>query len=801
MLNFFFKTIVRGLLKNKTNSIINILSLSFGIAFSGIIFLFIRYESTFDHHHSKADRIYRVNTHMQNTDDLLRSPFTPHPLAEALRHAFPDELMVTQIMGRLSGQMMVHPGTDQATLFEDGAILYVDSLFTETFDFTWLAGDPKSALKTPNAVVFHDQMADKLFSGKPYDEIVGEVVTLNDHISLTVTGIIKHPPLNSNFVFSTLISYDTFYKANQDILEDNWESLSRKSTFITLHEHVTPDQIQGRLDELVKNHVSDEDLQQRMSFHLLPLKDLHFAYEYRKATSLYTIPPFLLWPIAGIGMIIILVACMNFVNLATAQAITRAKEVGIRKVLGSKRRHLFIQFMGETALLTLMALLIGLGVGELAVNYFHKLVPFIYLRFGVDYTLIYFIFFITVAVILLAGTYPALGLSRYNPIKAIHHARNMQSGGLKTRKALVVAQFLVAQFFIMCTVGLTFQFVYLSKRAIGFDKDGIITLSIYGHDEAYLRNELLKNKGIQKVSFSSGTPISGEIGTTFSAEAHESVEQKPVLLKYVDSEFFKMFNINLIAGHDFEDRSAHSQEGLIINEALVREIGMNKPEEALGQYLTLAKIGKSLPVIGVVQDYSNRTFEAKGNPEAFVYQPEKFSTVNVKTYGSNIPEVTAFLEKIWKKRYPKRVFTYTFMDDIVKNRLGEDKLFMLVFCIFSGIAIFICCLGLFGLVSFIAMQKQKEVGIRKVLGASARSIVLLFNKSFVKLILIAFVLAAPLSYLLLQSFLQTNTYKITLGPWIFLIGLVATLLIAFTTTGYKSWRAAIANPVDSLRDE
>ncbi|WPP48831.1 ABC transporter permease [Catalinimonas niigatensis] len=800
MTTFFIKTILRSLLKYKGKTAINVLSLSFGMAFSGIIFLFLRYESTFDHHHRQADRIYRVNTHVQHTDELLRSAFSPQPLAEALRSTFPEEMTVTQTIGRISGQLLVYPDrvnpdTKDARIFEEGSILFVDSSFAQTFDYTWLAGDPTSALKVPNGIVFQEGMADKLYPDQSYEEILGEVVVLNEATLLTVTGVIEYPPLNSNLFFTTLIHHEALSLSD----EEDWEELDRNCTFITLREGVNQETIQDRLNELVKSQVPDEDLQQRLSFHLMPLKELHFAHQYRKATSLYTIPAFLLWPIGGIGLIMIVVACINFINLATAQAMSRSKEVGIRKVLGSRRRQLYVQFMGETAVITFVALLLGLGLGELAVKYFQQLVPFIYLQFGMDHTLIYFIVGIAVLVTLLAGTYPALVLSRFNPLQAIRHGRQGRSGGGGLRKTLVVTQFVVAQFFIMCTIGLAFQFAYLSKRNLGFEKDGIITLSYFGEDEAYLRNELLKNKGIQGLSFSSGTPISGEIATTYAVDTAEQMEQKPVLLKYVDTNFLQTFGIALMAGRNFEE--GQTQQGLIINKALVQEMGFDKAEEALGSYLTVAVRKSPLPVIGIVPDYSNQEFERKGDPEAFIYQPDQFNTVNVKTYGENLPEVTTFLEKIWKERYPERTFSYTFMDDAVKQRLGEDKLFVMVFGVFSGIAIFICCLGLFGLVSFVLLQKEKEVGIRKVVGASVNSIILLFNMSFFKLILIAFVVAAPLAYLLLQSFLQTNTYKITLGPWIFLIGLLATVGIAFLTTGYKSWKAALANPVDSLRNE
>jgi hypothetical protein len=398
----------------------------------------------------------------------------------------------------------------------------------------------------------------------------------------------------------------------------------------------------------------------------------------------------------------------------------------------------------------------------------------------------------------LAGTYPSLVLSGFNPLQAIRYGRQGRSGGGRLRKTLVVTQFVVAQFFIICTIGLFFQFMYLNNRNIGFEKDGIITLSYYGQDEGYLRNELMKNKGIQQASFSSGTPIDGEIATTFTLDTAGQATQKPMLLKYVDAKFLPTFGINILAGKNFEEEGI---KGLIINKALVQELGFETDEEAVGHFLTITEVGNPLPIIGVIPDYSNREFESKGDPEAFLNQPEHFNRVNVKTYGENLPEVTAFLESVWKKRYPERVFTYSFMDDAVKQRLGEDKLFVLVFGVFSGIAIFICCLGLFGLISFVLVQREKEIGIRKVVGASVKSILLLFNTGIVKLILIAFVVSAPLSFLLLQSFLQSNAYKITLGPWIFLIGLVMTLLIAFMTTGYKSWKAALANPVDSLRNE
>ena len=795
MLKNHLKSIFRHLYRHRSHTVINVLGLSLGIAFSGIIFLFLRYESTFDHHHAQADRIYRVNTHVQNTDNLLRSPFTPHPLAEALRTAFSNAQHVTQTVGPLPGQLRVHLDTDKTKLFEEGIILFVDSAFTQTFDYTWLAGDPATALKAPNGIVFHEGMAGKLYPDTPYEDILGEVVELNGQTLLTVTGVIEYPPLNSNLFFTTLISEAALPRTETG---EDWETLGKRCTFVTLPEGKGPEGIQASLDELVRSYVPDEALQQRLSFHLMPLKDVHFAYRYRKAASLYTIPTFLLWPIGGIGLIMILVACINFVNLATAQAFGRSKEVGIRKVLGSPRRQLFGQFMGETVVVTLIALLIGLGLGELAVKYFQQLVPFIYLQFAVDHTLVYFIVGIAVMVIVLAGTYPALVLSGFDPLQAIRHGRQGRGGGARLRKTLVVTQLVVAQFFIMCTIGLAFQFRYLSERHLGFEKEGIIILPYHGKDEALLQNELLKNPGIQRVSFASGTPISGAVATTFAVDTGDQIEQRPMQLKYVDAEFLPTFGIDLIAGSNFSEGGS---DGLLVNEALAQELGFARAEEAVGYFLTVTEVGHPQPILGVVPDYSNQEFERRGDPEAFVYRTDRFTAVNVRTYGANLSAVTASLEALWKQRYPEREFSYTFMDDAVKQRLGEDQLFVWVFGVFAGIAIFICCLGLFGLVSFTLAQKEKEIGIRKVVGASVGSILLLFNRGIARLMLVAFVVSAPLAYWLLQSFLQGNTYKITLGPWIFVIGLLVTLLISFTTTGYQSWRAARANPVDVLRNE
>ena len=795
MFRSYVRTIFRHLYRHRSHTVINVLGLSLGIALSGIIFLFLRYESTFDHHHARVDRIYRVNTHVQNVDEALCSPFSPRPLAEVLRTAFPDDRRVTQTVGARSGQLRVRMGTDQARLFEEGSILFVDSAFTRTFDYTWLAGDPATALSVPNGIVFQEGMADKLYPDTPYEDILGETVELNGQTLLTVTGVIEYPPLNSNLFFTTLINEAALppTEAAQD-----WETLGQRCTFVTLRAGEGPEATQASLNELVRSYVPDEELQQRLSFHLMPLKDLHFAYRHGKAASLYTIPPFLLWPIGGIGLIMILVACINFVNLATAQAFSRSKEVGIRKVLGSPRRQLFGQFMGETAVVTLVALLIGLGVGELAVKYFQRLVPFIYLQFAIDHTLVYFVVGVAVVVIGLAGTYPALVLSGFDPLQAIRHGRQGRGGGARLRKTLVVTQLVVAQFFIMCTIGLAFQFRYLSERHLGFEQEGIITLPFHGKDEGLLRNELLQNPDIQRVSFASGTPISGEVTTTFALDTAGPVEQRPMQLKYVDAEFLPTFGIKLLAGSNFSEGGS---EGLLINETLAQELGYARAEEAVGRFLTVAEVGQPQSIRGVVPDYSNREFERRGDPEAFVYRADRFTAVNVRTNGENLSAVTAALETLWKQRYPEREFSYTFMDDAVKQRLGEDRLAVAVFGVFAGVAIFICCLGLFGLVSFTLAQKEKEIGIRKVVGASVASIMVLFNGGIARLMGVAFVVSAPLAYLLLQSFLQGNTYKITIGPWIFLIGLLVTLLIAFATTGYQSWRAARANPVDVLRNE
>ncbi|WP_161888055.1 ABC transporter permease [Pontibacter russatus] len=801
MLKLYFLTAFRSLLRNKSYSLLNIAGLALGITCSILLFLVIKYELSYDAFHSKADRIYRVNTEQVYADGLVQHTGARFPVPELLRSNGKLGMEnLTQIYSEEGAQINIvsDNGAAPKRFLEEGAIGFVEPAFFEMFDFDTGPAAPAPAMAEPNNVILTQATADKYFPG---GKAVGKVIKFNNSLTLKVTSVIPDFPSNTDFPFVMLISYPSF-KSYSSLPLDGYDVLSsNQQLYVLLPEGADPEAKAAEITAFVERH-KPEDRKGEESSSLQPLSDIHFNPDYGNYSQ-RTIPREIIWSMALIGVFLVLVACINFVNLATAQAVKRAKEVGVRKVMGSSKRQLVMQFIGETLLITLLATFVSVMLVELALPYLNSLLElqmsFILLQ---DPVLLLFLVAEVLLVTLFAGLYPALILSNFQPITALKsRISTQQVAGLPIRQGLVVLQFTICQVLIICTILVNEQMDFFRTKSLGFDKEAVVTVQLpnqAGKKIMPLREELLNSPAIRKVSLAAAPPSANMTwGSGFAYNNSSEPANFQANMKFADEHYLDLYDIELVAGRPYSDGDSTAA---LINETMRRKLGIASAEAAVGKTIQLGRDYK-VTIIGVVGDFHQNPLQQPIDPSILMTSPGNYHFLSAKIDLSKKQEALQHLEKVWNMVYPDDVFSYEFLDETIANFYQDEARQNKLFKIFSFIAIFIGCLGLYGLVAFMAAQRTKEVGIRKVLGASILNITYLFSKEFIKLVLIAFVISVPIAYYLITLWLQDFTYRINLGYGPFLMAGVATLVIALLTMGTQAVKAAMANPVVSLKSE
>jgi putative ABC transport system permease protein len=800
MFKLYFLTAFRALLRNKSYSLLNIAGLTLGITCSILLFLVIKYELSYDTFHPKADRIYRLTTHYNAGDDEQLHTGTRFPIPTLLRSN--DNLGMentTVVYSEETAQINVinDAGGTPKRFLEDNPIAFVEPHYFDIFGFETGETDPRPGLAEPNNVVLTQTTADKYF---PEGGAVGKMLRFNNIVTLKVSAVVPDPPSNSDFPFALLISYPTFKNYTKFELDAYNMLTSNYQLYTLLPEGVSPEAKSEEITAFVNRH-REKNRRGTESYVLQPLNDLHFNPDLGNFGQ-RTIAREIIWSMALVGIFLVLVACINFINLATAQAVKRAKEVGVRKVLGSSKSQLVLQFIGETFLITLLATFCSVILTELALPYLNSLLE-LEISFSIlqDPLILLFLVAEVLLVTLFAGFYPAMILANFQPIEALKSKINTQQvAGLPIRQALVVLQFTICQVLIICTILVNEQMDYFRNKPLGFAKEAVVTVPLpnqAGKKIQPLREQLLNHPAVREVSFAGAPPSSNFTwGSNFAY--NNSSEDAPfeANLKFADEHYLKLYGIKLAAGRAY----SNSDSAVLINETMCRRLGIESPAEAIGKSIRVGREYKA-PIVGVVEDFHQNSLHAPIDPSIIMTDPNNYLFLNAKIDMSQKQEALAHLEEVWDMAYPDDVFSYEFLDQTITNFYQEEARQSKLFKIFSFIAILIGCIGLYGLVAFMAAQRTKEVGIRKVMGASVFSIASLFSKEFVKLVLIAFILAAPIAYYIITLWLEDFTYRISIGYWPFVLAGVATLLIALLTMGTKAVQAALANPVVSLKSE
>jgi putative ABC transport system permease protein len=801
MLTNFFKIALRTIARNKVYSFINVMGLTLGISCCMVILIFVRYESTFDNGYPLGSKTFRVVQHTKYPEQTLYWGTTAYPLAAALRNDFNDFSTVTQTAGPMDRTFAVE-SNGTVNRFEEKLVLFVDSLYTSVFETEWLAGDPKSALTHTNSVVLTRSVAEKYFGNSITDfaSLLGKTILLNGKDPLAVTGIVKDPAGNVNLKYNLLVPYE-FFRGNNQYQSSNWSGNYRGTTFVVLNDVNAKSSIEQKIASWKKKYQKPED-DARISYFLQPLSEIHNETTYGSVPGGYTMSWSILNSAMAVAVFILIIAAVNFINLTTAQSAIRSREVGVRKVMGSSRLALIRQFVGEHALLIFFALCVSLAVTQVSLDLLNDALNIINLKLVFLKSDILIVGITGLVIVVLAAIYPAVVLSGYKPIDAIRARIQVSTTRrFSLRKSLIVLQFAVVQIFIIATIVVATQMNYFRSTDLGFKPEAVTIVAAPGIPKLdAFRNSLLQLPGVEEVSYGSGPPVSiGDfaLGTTFRLPSQPVEEGMEAEMKILDTTYLQFYGLELLAGRNISANKDWFEE-FIVNEKVIQAMGWS-PEEALGKRLMINE-GEAT-IVGVVKDFHNTSLQEEISPCIFMNWKEFQWSTFIRTTQPNNSETLAAIEKTWKSFSPEGVYKYSFLSHEMDANYKTENMVYSGFTLFSFLAITIGCLGLIGLMSFMTIRRAKEVGIRKVLGASIAQIVNLFSKEFLLLIGIAFIVATPVAYISMQSWLNEFVYKIDLQWWMFAGGGAIALLIAGTTVSVQSIKAASANPVESLKDE
>jgi putative ABC transport system permease protein len=818
MLKNILKIAIRSFWKTKSISIINILGLSLGIALCLIIALFVRNELSYDRHFPNSERIYRVTSDIVFGGNAYKMTYAPAPMADALVEEIPE--VEASVHFRNQGSFLIKRYEDN---IKENKVIFAGKDFLEVFDIPLMEGSKKGALDEPNSMMISQTMADKFFKG---ENAVGQSLVLDNKTDYKITAVYEDIPENSHFDFHVLLAAEGLPEAKSaQWLGNNFQ------TYILVIPNADQKEMERKITEMTEKHmtpvlkqVMGEDFTLEMfkasgnkvEYSLQPLLDIHLHSdlmgEFKANFSITYVYLFV-----AIAIFILLIACINFMNLATAKSSNRAKEVGVRKSMGSGRGDLIFQFMAETFLMSFISFILAVFIASLLLPFFNDLagrnlsMPFAMPGFYV------FLLIGAVLVGLIAGIYPSLFLSGFKPAKVL---KGDISNGMKSsvvRSSLVVFQFSISIILIFCTIVLFSQMNFIQNKNLGFSKDQIVMvhdLYALGDQKQTFKQEILGSSLIEKGTLSGFLPVSGTNRSdnpwwVMGRDIQEQENMVSIQNWKVDFDYVQTLGMKIVLGRDFSLDFPSDSSAVIINESAVRNF--NFEGDPIGQKITTFS-GNNVTglntedlevktVIGVVENFHFESLKENIGAVLMYVDPNPSGIASFKFRAQDAQEVLQLLESKWKELAPGQPFTYEFLDERFASMYASETRIGKVFAAFTGFAIFIACLGLFALTAFTAEQRRKEIGIRKALGASVSSLVLLLSKEFTKLVLVAFVVAAPLAWWGMSKWLEGYQYRIEMGlnTVLFAIGIV--MLVAWSVMGIQSFKAASTNPVDSLKGE
>ena len=797
MLKNYFTFAWRNLMRNKSFSLLNIGALTLGLAGACLVFLLIQYETGFDADHPDRDRIYRVVQHSSYYGENYTQAM-PYPFPETFRGDFGDMIEALTIVDANEDNIIISIDEgSKSNRYQEEKVAFVNQDYFEIFPRQWISGDPTKALVEQKSVVISESLALKYFGEQ---DPLGKVIRFSNQYDLKVTGVVKDHPTQTDLPFNMLISIDL---GEED--KRGWEGWDATSGRVHCYLKVKDESHANLLDRQLEGYFSahsQEEFAKSVVMFLQPLSDIHFDNRFNNFND-RVISRRTLWAIGLVGLTLLITSCINFINISTVLAASRSKEIGVRKVLGSARLQLVYQLMFETFLVTMISLAGALVLVRLGMTQMNKML-------GYDFDLgifnlmhlSWFLLGLIILVCFLAGLYPALLMSGFKPIHALKKSGMVISTrkGVSLRSSLVVAQLVISQILVISALVVTSQLKYFLEAPMGFDQQALIEfpLPVKGKEIVeQLTHKLSQSSAIHALTFSNtGAAASDVWGGSFEYEDGNEMLEVSTQVKFVDANFIETYGLTLLAGENLTDLDSATM--FLVNESFVKAMGLTQTQ-ALGRQVKFW--GTDAPIVGVIKNFNTTSLHDPIKPCIFQVGPRRYFKGAIKIAPQNMERAISDLEVAWSEVFPQHIFEYRFLDETIERFYSEEKKLSQLVKIFVTLAIIIGAMGLFGLISFVAKKRTKEVGVRKVLGASAGSVVLLLSRNFILLTVLAFMVAAPISYYVMRSWLTNFSYQVALTPRVFLIGLSISLLIVIFTIGFQTLRAAQANPVDALRDE
>ncbi|HWB28154.1 MAG TPA: FtsX-like permease family protein [Chitinophagaceae bacterium] len=808
MLKNYLLTALRHIKRNKAYTLINITGLAMGICGCLVIFLITSYHLGFDNFHPDIKRVYCVDIYSPDAHNHEHWNLVPSPMPAAMRREMPGFEQVAAFQHYGAKVSIPIAGKDAKKIDAPAKFIITEPQYFNILQYTWLAGSPRTSLNRPNSVVLTESRAHTYFGNVGIDKMMGRTVMYDDSLPVTVTGILQDWEGNSNFNFSDFISYTTIEHSflKNDYPLDNWNELNHASQMLVkLSNGVAPQQIDALFPTFIKKHL-DPDPHSTLQAKLQPFSGIHFHQEYGGEGEKASLP--VLYVLSGIAIFILLIAAFNFINLSTAQAVQRTKEIGIRKVLGSSKSNLILQFLTETFIISLAAIIVAVICITPVLKAFADYVPD-----GVKFAVTdvhNWLFLLSTAVIvtLLAGLYPAGVLSRFVPVASLKGVEKTGGKGY-LRKALIVFQFSISIIFIIGAIVAGKQVSYMTSKDLGFKTAAVITLRPMWNDPGdkmkVLAQKVSTIPGADKVILQAFSPMGfAHMTTSIQLQGTDKNQIIEASEHCSNEDFVPFYGMKILAGRNL--LHGDSTQEYLINQTCARALGFTDYRQAIGKMLVPGGSTKASPIVGVVGDFYENSFREKIPPAIITHDPTQEHCIAIKTnlYGKNAGDLKRLitgLEKQWKTVYPEEVFDYSFLDDAIKRLYDNDLKTQWLINTATLIAIFISCMGLLGLAMFTAEKRTKEIGIRKVLGASVINIIIMLSREVAVVVLLSLVIASPIAGLLMQQWLQGFAYHASINIWVFVFAGAGALAIAMATIGFKAVKAALANPVTALKNE
>ena len=799
MLRNYFITALRSIAKNRAHTIINVLGLALGTTCSIVIFLILRFELSYDNFHPEGDRTFRIVTAYTKSEKPGYGSGMTYPLPEALRQDFAELEHVAIVDGNLYDPVVAVTRQDGTVdRFKESNVVFTDPEYLKMFHHEWLEGNA-NALDREKTVVLTESLAKKYFGN---ESALNKVIHFNNQFDVTVTGVVKDPPLNTDLPFRMILSI----RLGKD--KRGWDGWGATSTSINCYVRLSESTSKAEFESKIKDwHLkyftgnNEEDGRYRRYF-LQPLSEVHFDTRFNNFGG-RIVSSVTLWSLGIIGVLLLLTACVNFINLNTVLIIKRSREAGVRKTLGSTHGQLIFQFMGETFIISVLALLISAGLSEVLLINLQSILGYRLSFFGMlDGLTLAFLLALPIIVTIVAGFYPAIRLSRFQPAKTLKAGLSSTYGqGLTLRRGLIVFQLFIAQALIITTIIIVQQTNHFMAQPLGLDSKAVVEFLLPENKPELIRTlkeRLLNVQGIESVAMSNtGSTSENQWGGDFEATLKNDLVKEYTNVKYADEDYIQTYGLKLIHGNNL--LRSDTANRFVVNEKFTKALGFQNPEEAIGTPVDMW--GSKALITGIINDFNATPLQNELSPVILLAGTSSYYVGAVKMNTQDVPQLISKIQDVWESVYPNYIFEHTFLDDQIANFYNGERKNAYTLGFFSLIAILIGCIGLFGLVSFMVQQKIKEIGIRKTFGATVFQIVSILSKEFFLLVGLSFLIATPLAFYFMQKWLSNFAYKYNMTGLEFAAGLMLTLVISMLTVGYRSIQAARANPVDALRSE